>query len=201
MSDLTEIKKISDATGATFSDAKEAYYAANGNYALAVSNISHGSYNYGQKVNSSEPSWFENFLASELTVFSRPDKGVSLPLILAAVIGVVCIEFIIPVLIIAFLAGVGFKLSGPVFKKDVVLARREVSQPTGASQEKAYDYRSSYDYKAEFEKQEARRRAEEAVRRAKAESVKYEMPPKYDYDYAYTSGKEAERTGEEKGFF
>ena len=107
MSDLTEIKRISDTTGATFSDAKNAYYAANGDFALAVNNISGGSYRGSTTGMAGDASsWFEKFLSSEFTVFTKPEKSISMPLILAGVIGLVCIEFIIPVLIVAFLSSI-----------------------------------------------------------------------------------------------
>ena len=212
MSDLTEIKRISDMTGATFSDAKNAYYNANGDFSLAVSSISGGSYSSasGTRVINDASSWFEKFLASEFTLFTKSDRSVSLPLIMAAVIGLVCIEFIIPVLLIAFLCGVGYKLHGPLFRNDVIISLKGSSDTVNTETARAYDYRE------EFRKQEARRKEQEAQR---AQSVRYEMPPKYEYanvsqDRGYTrnetpqyrydqsvSGSTRSDPDEEKGFF
>ena len=126
----------------------------------------------------------EKFMASYLKV-----NDLHVPLILAVLAVIFGFELIIPAVIIALICRVNFSFEGPLFDNGVAPA-------FGTGSFSSSSFGRSFRNKASY-----------SAPRYEDRGVAYEMPPKYEYDYAYTgnstsSEKKYERDiSEEKGFF
>lgn len=120
MAQLHEIKRLSDITGVSFDAAQNAYYTADGDYYKALHILSEkGETRVKQPVRQEKAPFFDRFLASYLVVETSSD--IRIPLIVACLIGLVTLEFILPILLIMFVCGVGFRLEGDLFEKEIAL--------------------------------------------------------------------------------
>jgi hypothetical protein len=120
MAQLHEIKRLSDITGVSFDAAQNAYYTADGGYYKALHILSEkGETRVKQPVRQEKAPFFDRFLASYLVVETSSD--IRIPLIVACLIGLVTLEFILPILLIMFVCGVGFRLEGDLFEKEIAL--------------------------------------------------------------------------------
>ena len=190
---MDEIKRICELTGADYSQAEQAYRQANGDFYLAVGNLRRNRKDEGNMNGSAVKSGFTKFLESSLVFGNK--KTFSLPLIFAAAIALFGFEFAFPAFIIAFIAGVTFRLTGPLFSKDMIIGLNpEQSQQSRREQHDRRAYsdsgyqnnsgrayngnvyggvgRTGRSFKAEYQQQEAANYSE----RYGNGSVSYEMP-------------------------
>ncbi|MBR4223619.1 MAG: hypothetical protein IKR73_02300, partial [Oscillospiraceae bacterium] len=154
---MEDIKRICELTGSRYDEAERAYRDANGDFYLAVGNLQRsrkngegmgnnyndmrGNRNMGMDRNAVQ-SGFTKFMESRL-VFGKT-RNCTLPLIFAAAIVLFGFEFAVPAAIIAFILGVRFTLTGPLFNKDIVIGLDR--QPAGTAGYGNASYGSSNSY-------------------------------------------------------